>query len=175
MCARWGVSERESQRHHISKAYGDMSLDWTEQLRSLENLLTTRLQALERCYPAPTEVYDPLLLFANILGQATVIYFCKVMKGSTGESADLFQWSSELYNYHRHALEASGAIIRLATTLRELPFSKLRVQELFHILRDLKNINNHQQSYLDLLPQSCVSKTSELFGLNVEDSIPNAI
>lgn len=52
---------------------------------------------------------------------------------------------------------------------------QLRVQELFHILRDLKNINNHQQSYLDLLPQSCVSKTSELFGLNVEDSIPNAI
>lgn len=118
----------QSQRHHISKAYGDMSLDWTEQLRSLENLLTTRLQALERCYPAPTEVYDPLLLFANILGQATVIYFCKVMKGSTGESADLFQWSSELYNYHRHALEASGAIIRLATTLRELPFSKVSVR-----------------------------------------------
>lgn len=41
------------------------------------------------------------------------------------------------------------------------PF-QLRLYELFQIFRELKNVNNHDQTYLDLLPQSCVSKTNEL-------------
>lgn len=42
------------------------------------------------------------------------------------------------------------------------PFQS-RPQELFHIFRELKNVNNHEQSYLDLLPRSCISKTNDLF------------
>jgi hypothetical protein len=51
---------------------------------------------------------------------------------------------------------------------------QLRLQELFHILRELKNVNNHEQSYLDLLPRSCISKTNELFSHSVEGNTPNS-
>lgn len=50
---------------------------------------------------------------------------------------------------------------------------QLRLHELLHIFRELKNVNDHQQSYLDLLPQLCIPKSNELFGHGVEGSDPN--
>jgi hypothetical protein len=186
-----GRSLLQSQRYHISKAYGDMTMDLTEQRRWLDSMLMNRLQVLSQ-YPAPTESYDPLLLFANILGQATVIYFCKAMT-DTAEGPD-----GSHYQYR--ALEASTNIISFASTLRDLPFSRVhpltpiplflcaeflynemhneafqpRLQELFHVLRELKNVNNPEQSYLDLLPRSCISKTAELFNHSVGTGSPNS-
>lgn len=49
-----------------------------------------------------------------------------------------------------------------------------RLQELFHVLRELKNVNNPDQSYLDLLPRSCISKAAELFSHSVGTSSPNS-
>jgi hypothetical protein len=49
-----------------------------------------------------------------------------------------------------------------------------RLQELFHVLRELKNVNNPEQSYLDLLPRSCISKTAELFNHSVGTGSPNS-
>lgn len=36
------------------------------------------------------------------------------------------------------------------------------IGELLNVFRDLKNINNLEQCYLDLLPRSCVSRTTAL-------------
>jgi hypothetical protein len=113
------------QQYQISKAYGDTLLDSTEQRLWLNSLLTTRLQALSQYYPSPIKVYDPLLLFANILGQVTVIYFCKAMMESTPSSADPLQGDTEFSDYRNRALEASTTIIHLATTLCELPVAKV--------------------------------------------------
>ncbi|KAJ5218167.1 fungal-specific transcription factor domain-containing protein [Penicillium cinerascens] len=193
-----GRSLLQSQRYRISKAYGDMAMDGTEQRRWLDTILTNRLQILSQYYPSPTESYDPLLLFANILGQATVIYFCKNMTNTVAESSSSMDGNAEILNYKNRALEASSAIIRLASTLRELHFSKvhpmmpiplflcaeflyddmhneafqMNVQELFHILRELKNVNNPDQTYLDLLPRSCISKTADLFSHSMEENTP---
>ncbi|KZF21089.1 hypothetical protein L228DRAFT_166122 [Xylona heveae TC161] len=195
-----GRSLLQSQRYHISKAYGDMESDSPEQRRSLESLLTTRLQVLSQCYPSPTEVFEPLLLFANILGQATVVYFCKAMVESVGSPIDSSQGDSDVFYYQNRALDASATIVHLAVTLRDLPSSKIhplmpiplflcaeflydnmhtgksfqrRLQEFFHLFGELKNINNHEQSYLDLLPRSCIDKTKELYRHSVEGATPN--
>ncbi|KAJ5591586.1 fungal-specific transcription factor domain-containing protein [Penicillium hispanicum] len=195
-----GRSLLQIQRYHISKAYGDVVLDLAEQRRWLKSLLTTRLQVLLQYYPSPTEASDPLLLFANILGQATVVYFCKAMIESAEIPVDPLQESIEIANYENQALEASAAIIHLATTLRELPSSKihplmpiplflcaeflytkihngeafqLRLQGLFSILRELKNVNNPERSYLDLLPRSCIAKTAELLRHTNQGSAAN--
>lgn len=120
-----GRSLLQNQQSHISKAYGDTVIDFDEQRRWLEDLLTTRLQVLSQCYPSPTEAYDPLLSFVHILGQTTVIYFCKTMIESAGQSADLSQGNTRLSNYQNRALEASATISRFATSLRELPSSKV--------------------------------------------------
>lgn len=128
-----GRSLLQSQQYHISKAYGDMAMDGTEQRRWLDSILSNRLQILSQYYPSPIESYDPLLLFANILGQATVIYFCKAMTDTVVESSSSMHGNAEILNYKARALEASSAIIRLATTLRELPFSKVSINPVFNL------------------------------------------
>lgn len=218
-----GRSLLQIQRYHISKAYGDMTMNWTEQRRWLDTILSNRLQVLSQCYPAPTDSYDPLLLFANILGQATVIYFCRPMTDTAaGPDGPLNGNNPEYIQYQYRALEASTNIVSLTSILRELPFSRVcqgmsgyvdshnailtdsffqihpltpipiflcaeflynemhneayqpRLQELFHVLRELKNVNNPDQSYLDLLPRSCISKAAELFSHSVGTSSPNS-
>ncbi|PYI09913.1 hypothetical protein BO78DRAFT_426914 [Aspergillus sclerotiicarbonarius CBS 121057] len=177
------------QQYNVSKVYGDMPLDWTEQRWWLDGILTTRLQVLSQDYPSPNEVSDPLLSFANILAQATVIYYCKGMMSSLSTSLDHSDASSEAMECEHRALSAATAIVHLAKTLSELHFSKIHplmpiplflsaeflydnlsghesfhlcLQELVDIFGRLKNVNNHEQSYVDLLPQSCVSKTTKL-------------
>lgn len=119
-----GRSLLQNQRYHISKAYGGMAIDYMEQRLWLENLLTTRLQVLSQCYPTPTDVYEPLLLFASVLGQATVIYFCKTIDSTIIPDGEL-QGNIDLFGPQNRALEASTNIIRLASTLRDLPFAKV--------------------------------------------------
>ncbi|PWY85832.1 hypothetical protein BO94DRAFT_467742, partial [Aspergillus sclerotioniger CBS 115572] len=177
------------QQHNISKAYGDMPLDWTEQRWWLDDILTTRLQLLWEYYPSPNEVFDPLLLFANVLAHSTVIYYCKGMMSTLPTSIDRSDTTPEVLECEHRALAAAAAIIRLANTFPELHFSKIHplmpmplflsaeflydnlsghesfrlcLQELIEIFGRLKNVNNHEQSYVDLLPQSCVSKTTKL-------------
>lgn len=58
----------------------------------------------------------------------------------------------------------------LYNNMHNEPF-QLRLQELSHILRELKNVNNPEQSYLGLLPRSCITKTAEL-GIVLRDT-PN--
>ena len=36
------------------------------------------------------------------------------------------------------------------------------LSEMFLIFGQLRNVNNEEQSYLDLLPRSCIAKTLEL-------------
>lgn len=102
-------------------------MDWTEQRRWLDSILTNRLQVLSHYYPASTDSYDPLLLFANILGQATVIYFCKAMTDTAAGVDGPLNGSPGFIQYQYRAIEASTNIISLASTLRELPFSRVRL------------------------------------------------
>jgi hypothetical protein len=191
-----GRSLLQVQRYHISKAYGDMTMNWTDQRKCLESVLIHRLQVLSQCYPSPTESFEPLLLLAHILGQATIIYFCKAMADTTMEVADPSNADTDFFNPHNRALEASSTIIQFGSTLRELPFSRIHplmpiplficaeflysdmhvssqthLRELVDLFRELKNVNNPDQSYLDLLPRSCVSKTIELLKGNGIHSI----
>ncbi|KAJ5097763.1 fungal-specific transcription factor domain-containing protein [Penicillium angulare] len=195
-----GRSLLQNQQYHISKAYGEMNMDWSEQRRWLDSILTNRLEVLSQHYPSPTESNDPLLLFANILGQATVIYFCKTINDtSTWPEGSSIENSPEFIQYQYRALEASTNIISLASTLQDLPLSRVhpltpiplfmcaeflynemhnedfqpRLQELLHVFGELKSINNPEQSYLDLLPRSCISKTAELFIHSVGSGTPN--
>ncbi|KAK9242368.1 hypothetical protein V1506DRAFT_562967 [Lipomyces tetrasporus] len=100
-----------------------MALDWAEQRRWLDSILTTWLQVLSKCYPSPTEAYDPLLLFTNILGQATVVYYCKGMMKSVASLVDPLEASTEVLECQHRALAAGATIVRLAKLLRDLHFS----------------------------------------------------
>lgn len=47
------------------------------------------------------------------------------------------------------------------------PAFELYLQELVTVAQKLKNVNNLEQSYMDLMPQSCISKTRELLNSHV--------
>lgn len=106
-----GRSLLRDQQFQISKAYGDPLLDESDQRHWLDSNLSTRLQILSQCYPSPTEAYDPLLLFAHILGQATVIYFCKGMESETSR-IDWREGSSEAVGCQSRALTAAATALQ---------------------------------------------------------------
>jgi hypothetical protein len=96
-----------------------MTADWEGPLEWLDSILTARLQVLQECYPSPTEAYDPLLLFAHVLGQATVIHlFDSTMQLESSLS------DSNILQCQERALRAAGVVVQLARTMRELHFSK---------------------------------------------------
>ncbi|KAL4866976.1 hypothetical protein BDV12DRAFT_128559 [Aspergillus spectabilis] len=192
LCGRSLLHEQQSQ---ISKAYGNQLLDG-DQRQWMNSMLVSRLQILSECYPSPTEARDPLLLFAHILGQATVIYFCKgglELETSLVRSGDIIP---EAMNCDNRALAAAASMVSLAAILCDLHFSKIHpfmpfplflaaeflydnsskhesyVQHLHNfaeVFRHLKNVNNLEQSYVDLLPRSCISKTNELLNSGAVD------
>lgn len=121
-----GRSLLQNQQYHISQVYGGVGLNGDEQRRWLDKILTDRLRVLSECYPSPTETYDPLLLFANIFCQATVIYFCKAMvKTTPHNTADTPPGANISLDYEQRALEASAIIVKLGTALQDVPISKV--------------------------------------------------
>lgn len=50
----------------------------------------------------------------------------------------------------------------LYDNLGENPDSELYLQKLITIAQKLKNVNNLEQSYMDLMSGSCIAKTKEL-------------
>ncbi|KAI8719833.1 Zn(2)-C6 fungal-type domain-containing protein [Fusarium sp. LHS14.1] len=184
-----GRSLLHDHQDKVSKAYGDLGSEWEQQRRWLDDLLTARLEALSDQYPSPSEAHDPLLLFANILGQTTVVYHCKGMIQSRANSSTLEDSNSEYLEIQSRAAAAIRNIVSLVKAMSELHFSKIHplmpiplficaeflyknsskheafhqcLQELVSIFYGLTNVNNHEKSYVDLLPQSCISKTKEL-------------
>lgn len=122
-----GRSLQCNEHQHLHNGPRDTPLDEYEQHRLLDSILATRLRVLSHCYPSPTEAYDPLLLFANVLGQAVVIYHFKgsmepVLNPKSIEEEDSF----EIIESQNRVFVATETIVHLATALLELHFSKVK-------------------------------------------------
>lgn len=115
-----GRSLLQAQKHKISSIYGDATLDWEGPRQWLDSILTTRLQGLNQHYPSQAETHDPLLLFAHVLSQATVIYLCK----STMEARPILA-SDDTEQCRERALQAAEIIVQLGEIMHELHFSKV--------------------------------------------------
>ncbi|KAF5013200.1 hypothetical protein FDECE_779 [Fusarium decemcellulare] len=116
-----GRSLLRDQQNKISKAYGDIGSD---QQQWLDDLLKTRLEKLSLRYPSFTEANDPLLLFANILGQFAVVYYCKGIIEAATRLPDSMEASTQVVEAQNRALQATGVIIQLARAMQDLHFSK---------------------------------------------------
>lgn len=108
------------QQHNIRCAYGDNSLDPTVQHRWLDDILENRLQVLAQYYPSPIETYDPMLLFSNIMAQATVINFCRGMRSIAGGDHD----GQLAHAYEERGLAAAEKMISLARVLKDFHIFK---------------------------------------------------
>lgn len=168
-----GRSLLQRQQHHISKAYGDTAVNLVEQHRWLDDILVARLQVLAQCYPPPTESNDPLLVFANIFSQATVIHFCGMMADTTvnvGPAKASYLNNAAFMRCQSRALEASTNLIKLASTLRDLPTSRVHIHWLIDELMDLLITNSVlcrfilSRRFLSFsVPSSCTMKSAMRF------------
>ncbi|KAJ5490115.1 hypothetical protein N7453_010940 [Penicillium expansum] len=116
-----GRSLFQAQQYSVRFVYGDMAPNWTDQHQWLDNVLTNRLQILSQHYPSPTQVCDPMLSFAHIMGQASVIHLYKGMESivwAVNEGALVLE-------YRRRALSAAQEIVKQAKGLIEFYFFKV--------------------------------------------------
>ncbi|CAI6069307.1 unnamed protein product [Clonostachys chloroleuca] len=184
-----GRSLLHSQQHKISLAYGGLTVDWAAQNQRLDETLTSRLKAFSEYYGSPaTKMDSPLSDFVGILGQTTVVYMCKGIMETLYSSTNLGTSDNGKEEIQLRASNGIAAIISLLQPLREIHFSKIhpfmplvlffcaeflynnrtshesfreRIQGLMVALSELQNVNDPEQTYLDLLPRSCISSTSE--------------
>ncbi|KAF7596103.1 hypothetical protein BBP40_003365 [Aspergillus hancockii] len=186
------------QNSNISKVYGAVALGRTEQHRWLDSILTTRLHVLSQLPPSSAATYDPLFVFANILGQATIVYLFKGLAQSFAMPGEQLETNVEGCEYHHRLFDAVDTMIRLAKPLVELHASKIHplmpiplfltaeflyerrsshprflscLQELVSLFHQLRNVNDHEQCYMDLLPHSCVSKSVEILNHGVNGRV----
>ncbi|CAG9955516.1 unnamed protein product [Clonostachys rosea f. rosea IK726] len=184
-----GRSLLHCQQHKISLAYGGLTVDWAAQNQRLDETLTSRLKAFSESYGSPaTTMNGPLSDFVGIVGQTTVVYMCKGIMETLYSATNLGTSDNGKEEIQLRASNAIAAIISLLQPLREVHFSKIhplmplvlffcaeflynnrtnhesfreRIQGLMVALSELQNVNDPEQTYLDLLPRSCISSTSE--------------
>ena len=106
----------QGQQYRVRCVYEDVAMDWSDQYQWLDGILTKRLHVLSQYYPLPTETCDPKLLFANIMGQATVVYLCKGVESVCGPND---AGRALLAQYQHKALTAAEQIVNLAKALTE--------------------------------------------------------
>ncbi|EAU36567.1 predicted protein [Aspergillus terreus NIH2624] len=147
-----GRSLFHAQQYSVRFIYGDTAPNWTDQHQWLDSLLNNRLQILSQYYPSPTQICDPMLSFAHIMGQASVIHLYKGMESVVHPLMPIPLLLSAEFLYSNRGTDAA--------------FNSL-LQELLQTFRQLKNVNDPSQSYIHLLELSC---TTASIGLARESS-----
>jgi len=145
-----GRSLLHAQQYSVRFVYGDLAPNWIDQHQWLDNVLTNRLQILSQYYPSPTQICDPLLSFAHIMGQASVIHLYKGMEAVVW-AVDKEAWVLE---YRRRAFNAAQEIVRLAKGLTEFNYFKvyhaaLKMVKLSLITERLTNVFADSSSHAD--------------------------
>ena len=119
-----GRSLFQGQQDRVRCVYEDKGLEWSNQHKRLDSILTKRLHILSHYYPLPTDTCDPMLLFANIMWQATVILLCKGMQsiwGSNDTGRDF------LVQYQQRALACSRADSQTCKSTHGVPLIQGKV------------------------------------------------
>lgn len=118
-----GRSKAHGQQYIVRRAYGDIAPEWPSEREWLDTILTSRLQILSQNYLSLADMYDPMNLFSNIMGQVTIIHLCQGMESALWGTDE---WARQVVPYQQHALAAAERIINLASTLREYQLFKVR-------------------------------------------------
>ncbi|VUC32474.1 unnamed protein product [Clonostachys rosea] len=184
-----GRSLLHCQQYKISLAYGGITVDWAAQNQRLDETLRSRLNAFLESYGSPaTGMNGPLSDFVGILGQTAVVYMCKGIMETLYSTTNMHTSDNDKEGIQLRASGAIAAIISLLQPLREIHFSRIHplmplllffcadflynnktshesfrecIRELMAALSELQNVNEPEKTYLDLLPRSCISYTSE--------------
>jgi hypothetical protein len=124
LCARASFHSPKSS-HPLQSSHQDG--DHVNRQKWLHNTLILRIKTLEEDYPSQKNSSDLLLLFANLLAQASIIYLCDEVQLSASRSQSGSPPSENpLENgCHQLATGAAQRILELSRTLIDFPISKV--------------------------------------------------
>ena len=116
-----GRSLLHGQKSHVLSVYQDEFPAWSDQHRWLDNILANRLEILSQHYHATASMCDIMPLFANIIGQVSVIYLCK--------GVETVSWTCEesrvlALKYRQRALAATEQVVNFAKALSDFHLFK---------------------------------------------------
>ena len=106
----------------VERASGTSSLDFWLRHEWLDGMLTRTLDSLAMNTPMVSAMADPMLLFAFMMGHATMIYMCQIVEASGMEG----QCRPTVVEYRNRATRAAREIVSLAKAHEHIGFFKVR-------------------------------------------------
>ncbi|AEO68596.1 uncharacterized protein THITE_23050, partial [Thermothielavioides terrestris NRRL 8126] len=76
-CTLWGRALSHQQRSKLEHFHGPVAVAFRERQVRLDELLTSRMRLFQQRYAPGAVKSDPMLLFTNLVAQATVLSLCK--------------------------------------------------------------------------------------------------
>ncbi|KAK3995179.1 hypothetical protein QBC44DRAFT_320644 [Cladorrhinum sp. PSN332] len=114
------------QQCTVDKAYGTMPQDFLTRHQWLENVLANKIKSLLTESPDADDMSDesacglgPMLLFTNMMAQATTLLLAKVMQSVVWNYEDFIN------GYEQRAVEAAQELCRLSKKLAEYGYFKM--------------------------------------------------
>lgn len=118
ICGR-ALSHR--QQSTVEYIYGDVSQDCWDRHQWIEAILTERLQVLSITGAAGSELADPLLEFANVMAQTTVLYLYNIAESLPYKQNET---CIILTLYENRALSAARQITHITQAFPQLNYFK---------------------------------------------------
>jgi len=118
ICGR-AMSHR--QVSNVERAYGNTPHDFWVRHEWLDGMINRRLDALMINYPVVSAVGDPMLLFAFMLAQTTVIYLTSIMEG-LGQYGP---YQPTVAEHQTRAVRAAREIARLSKVHEQVGYIKV--------------------------------------------------
>lgn len=105
------------QRMTVEQVYGGATQDFLDRHQWLNTILAARIHILLLSYPSTSESADPILIFASLLAQATVLFLYKIIEPIISDK-DEYRDLMELYE--QQSSSAAQEISQLTKTLAQL-------------------------------------------------------
>lgn len=112
-----GRSLSHKQRTTVEQVYGAPTQDFIDRHQWLSTTLAARIQILSLSCPSTSESVDPILIFANLLAQATVLFLYEIIQPMILEKDEHQTIARE---YEQRSLTAAQETLHLTRSLTHL-------------------------------------------------------
>lgn len=107
----------------VERVYGnDASQDFWDRHQWLGAILTNQIHILAKMNPSPSTLVDPMLAFANMVAQTTVLFLYQIMK-STARETD--EHRAVVIKYEEQSLAAAQEVVDLVDALAPFMYFKV--------------------------------------------------
>jgi hypothetical protein len=121
VCGRCLTHQQQSM---VERVYGsDASQDFWDRHQWLSAILTNQIHILTQMNPSPSPLADPMLFFANMVAQTTVLFLYQIMKSTAWQTTD--QHQAIITECEKRSLTAAQQVVDLVEASAPFIFYKV--------------------------------------------------